>query len=221
MKIKFQEKIVIQLGENPWILIFLMFLELLFIILPGIISSKVEKKPFKEVILDMGFQKNNDILIKILAGFFIGSIFFLCSNYITLFFRDFIVRTVFSSEFVEQGQSGGIGTTPIQPNFIQIIILIILQIIIIGPCEEAFFRGFLIKKIENRLKLHYSIIISSIFFAFYHVPPFLVPITTIITFFGYYFTFGILLSLLFVNFEYSLIPCSIAHSCFNIFILLV
>ncbi len=162
MKIKFQEKIVIQLGENPWILIFLMFLELLFIILPGLISSTVEKKPFKEVILDMGFQKNDDILIKIVTGFFIGIIFFLCSNYITLFFRDFIVRTVFSSEFVEQGQSGGIGTTPIQPNFIQIIILIILQIIIIGPCEEAFFRGFLIKKIENRLKLHYSIIISSI-----------------------------------------------------------
>ncbi|KKM16824.1 hypothetical protein LCGC14_1681950 [marine sediment metagenome] len=221
MKIKFQEKIVIQLGENPWILIFLMFLELLFIILPGLISSTVEKKPFKEVILDMGFQKNDDILIKIVTGFFIGSIFFLCSNYIILFFRDFIVRTVFSSEFVEQGQSGRIGTTPIQPNFIQIIILIILQITIIGPCEEAFFRGFLIKKIENRLKLHYSIIISSIFFAFYHVPPFLVPITTIITFFGYYFTFGILLSLLFVNFEYSLIPCSIAHSCFNIFILIV
>ncbi len=169
----------------------------------------------------MGFQKNDDILIKIFTGIFIGSIFFLCGNYITLFFRDFIVRNIFNSKFVEQGQSGAIGTNPIQPNIIQIIILIILQIIIVGPCEEAFFRGFLIKKIENRLKIHYSIIITSIIFALYHVPPFLVPITTIITFFGYYFTFGILLSLLFVYFKYSIIPCSIAHSCFNIFILIV
>ena len=211
----------IQLGEDPWILISLMFLELLFIILPGMISSKLEKKPFKEIILDMGFQENENILIKLIAGVGLGILFFILGGYIVVFFRDVIIRNIFGSEFIQQAQQGAIVTTPIQPNLIQVFILILLQIIIIGPCEEAFFRGFLIKKIGEKLKISYSIIISSIFFALYHVPPFFVPMTTIVTFFGYYFTFGVLLSLIFTRFKYSLIPCSVAHSCFNILILLI
>ena len=211
----------IQLGENPWVLIGLIFLELLFIIIPALISSKLEKKPFQEIIKDMGFQKNDYLFIKVISGLSLGILFFFFGNYLIIFFRDFITRNLFGSDFVELGREGAISTEPIHPNLIQLVILVILNLIIIGPCEEAFFRGFLVKKLETKLKLTYSIVISSIFFTFYHVPPFLVPITTITTFFGYYFTFGLILSLIFVYFEYSLIPCSIAHSCFNILILLI
>ncbi len=211
----------IQLGENPWILIWLMFLELLFIIVPSFISSRIEKKRIIVIIIDMGFQKNEKIIIKIIAGISFGILFFFIGDYIIIFFRDFIVKNLFGVQFVQQGQSGSINVTPVQPNLVQIIILIILQIIIIGPSEEAFFRGFIIKKLNEKLKLPYSIIISTICFTIYHVPPFLVPLTTIVTFFGYYFTFGLLLSLIFINFENSIIPSSIAHSCFNILILLL
>ncbi|MFW9998888.1 MAG: lysostaphin resistance A-like protein [Candidatus Hodarchaeota archaeon] len=211
----------IQLGENPWILIGLTIFELLFVIVPALVSSKLEKISFKDAINQMGFQKNEDILIKIISGLSFGILFFFFGNYIIIFFRDFIVRNLFGSEFIELGQEGVIDTTPILPNLGQLIILVILQIIIIGPCEEAFFRGYLIQKIKTKLKISYSIIISSIFFTIYHLPPLLVPITTIITFFGYYFIFGILLSLIYVYYNYSIIPCSIAHSCFNILILLI
>ena len=146
---------------------------------------------------------------------------FFFGNYIILFFRDIIIRNIFGSEFVEAGEAGVISTSPILPNNIQLMILIILQIIIVGPCEESFFRGFLIQKLKTKLKLAYSIIISSFFFALYHLPPFLVPVTTIITFFGYYFTFGLILSLIFIYFDFSLIPCSTAHSLFNILILII
>lgn len=211
----------VQLGENPWILIGLIFLEIMFVIIPALISSKLEKKRFQDIIKDMGFQKNEDLIIKIISGLSLGILFFFFGSYLILFFRDFIIRNLLGSDFVELGQEGAISTEAINPNLIQIVILVILNLIIIGPCEEAFFRGFLIKKLESKLKLAYSIIISSIIFTFYHVPPFLVPVTTIITFSGYYLAFGLLLSLIFVYFEYSLIPCSIAHSCFNILILLI
>ncbi|MFX1427840.1 MAG: CPBP family intramembrane glutamic endopeptidase, partial [Promethearchaeota archaeon] len=102
----------------------------------------------------------------------------------------------------------------------QLAILIMLQIVLVGPCEEAFFRVFLINKFKEKVKITYSIIISSIFFTLYHVPPFIVPFTTVITFFGYFFTLGILLALIFVYFDFSLIPCSIAHSFFNILLFL-
>ncbi|MFW9988235.1 MAG: lysostaphin resistance A-like protein [Candidatus Odinarchaeota archaeon] len=212
---------VVQLGENPWILIGLITLELLFIIIPALIFSKLERRPFQEIIKDMGFQENENLLIKLTAGLGFGILFFFIGNYIIVFFKDFIVRNLFSSRFVEFGKEGAISTEPIHPDIIQLTIIIILNILIIGPCEEAFFRGFLIKKFKTKLNLIFSIILSSLIFTLYHVPPILVPITTIITYSGYYLVFGVLLSLIFVYFEYSIIPCSIAHSCFNILILLI
>lgn len=212
---------VIQLGENPWILIGLTFFEIMFVIIPALISSKLEKKTFTKVIKDMGFQKNEDLFIKILSGLSFGILFFFFGNNIFIFFRDIIIKNIFGSEFIEHGQEGAISTTPIQPNLMQLIILLILQLIVVGPCEEAFFRGFLIKKFGAKLKLIYSIIISSVCFTIYHVPPLLVPLTTIVTFSGYYFTFGLLLSFIFVYFDYSIIPCSIAHSCLNILLIVL
>ena len=150
-----------------------------------------------------------------------GILLFFLGNFLILFFRNVIVENLFGVGFIEQGQEGAITTTPIQPDIFQLSILIILQIIIIAPCEEAFFRAFIIKKFQVKIKLIYSIIISSTFFAFYHVPPILVPVTTIVTFFGYYFILGVCFALIFVYFNFSLIPCSVAHSCFNILVLLI
>ncbi len=211
----------IQLGEKPWILIGLIFLEILFVIIPAYISSKIEKKSFKELLFEMGFQKNDDILIKIIAGLSIGVIFFSFGNFILIFFRHIVIENLFGTKFIAEGQEGVISTIPFQPNIVQIIILVILQIIIIGPCEEAFFRGFIIKKLNVKMKIAYTVIISSILFSLYHVPPFLVPLATTITYFGYYFVFGVLLASIFIFFEYSLIPCSISHSCLNVLLLLV
>ena len=204
----------IELGQNPWILIGLALFEVLFILIPGLISSKLENKSFKDAVIEMGFQKNDDILIKVISGISFGIIFFFFGGYIIFFFRDIVISNIFGHEIVEAGEAGVISTSPIQPSNIQLIILIILQSTIIGPCEESFFRGFLIQKLKTKLNLVYSVIISSIIFTIYHVPPFLVPLATILTFFGYYFTFGLMLSLIYIYFDFSLIPCSIAHSVF-------
>ncbi|MFX1377527.1 MAG: CPBP family intramembrane glutamic endopeptidase [Promethearchaeota archaeon] len=211
----------LKLGENTWILIGLMFLEVSFVVFPALVSSKLMKTSFINEINEMGFQKNKKLFIKIISGLAFGLLFFFLSGVIITFFRDFIVRNLFGNEFVELAEIGAIDTAPIQPNLMQLVILIIIQMIITGPCEEAFFRGFLIKKFNLKLKSTYSILISSIFFSLYHVPPFLVPLPTIIMFFGYYFTFGLLLSSIFIIFNYSIIPCSIAHSFFNILLILI
>ncbi|MHA2129621.1 MAG: hypothetical protein ACW99L_06580, partial [Promethearchaeota archaeon] len=67
---------VIQIGENPWVLIGLIFLETLFVILPAFISSRIEKRTFRNILNEMGFQKNEEIFIKIVAGLSIGVLFF-------------------------------------------------------------------------------------------------------------------------------------------------
>lgn len=212
------------LGSDPWILIALIFLEVLFIIIPALIAMKIEKNTFKDQLNEMGFHKNEDPLpknlIKISAGIGIGIVFFLIGGYIIYFFYS-IVQVSFGPDFVSSGTEGAISTAPVEPNIIQIIILVTLQVALVGVCEEAFFRGFLLKKIDKEWKIGYALLISSVIFAFYHVPPFIVPITTIITYFGYYFTFGVLLSLVYIYSDYSLIPGIIAHALYNILLMML
>ena len=214
----------IELGQNPWLLIFLIFLEIFLVLIPGCIAAHIEKTSLQEQLKDMGFNnKINDLgnfSIKICLGICIGVFFYIISGYILFFFREILIKNFFGSVFLLRADEGSINSTPYRPNLIQLLIVLILQILIIGPCEEGFFRGFMLKKFDKKLKKFYLILISSLLFAIYHVPPFLVPTSTIITYLGYYFTFGILLALIFVKFKNSLIPGSIAHSIFNILIIL-
>jgi len=214
----------IDLGKDPNILILISFAEILFILVPSLITAKIEKKPYLVEVKELGFNVKNskltNILLKIFAGIIIGIFFFFISDLLLTFYIRFIIQNLFGAQFIQDGIGNAISTQPMNPSFIQLSLLIAIQIIFIGPCEEAFFRGFVINKSKYKVKLIYSIILSSFLFAIYHVPPFLVPFTTIITFFGYYFTFGILLSLVFVACKGSLLPSSIAHSSLNILLLI-
>ncbi|MFX1396724.1 MAG: lysostaphin resistance A-like protein [Promethearchaeota archaeon] len=215
----------LNIGENPVLLILLSFLEIFLILIPALIASLIEKTTIKVEIKNMGFQPSQgsrvDFVVKMLLGSVIGEILFLSAGYIMFFYRDIIVKTIFGKDFILIGRNNTINTNPICIEPIQLFFLIILQFVVIGPCEEGFFRGFLIKKCEKKFKRIYSIIFSSICFSFYHMPPFLVPLETIITLFGYYFTLGIILSILFIKTDYSLFSCSIAHSVFNSLIFII
>jgi len=213
----------INLGEDPSLLIAITFFEVFLILIPALIASKIEKRPIIEEFKEMGFQRKSNSLknlsLKIFLGLLIGTLFFFFSIFLYIF-TNFIVQTLFGTQFVEQGVENAITTEPFNPTITQLIIIITIQIIIVGPCEEGFFRGFIINKSQKKMKLIYSVILSTFIFTIYHVPPFLVPVSTIITFFGYFFTLGALLALTFIFFKNSLLPSSIAHSMFNILILI-
>jgi len=213
----------INLGKDPSLLIAITFFEIFLILIPAFIASKIEKRPIIEEFREMGFQKKPNSLknftLKIFLGLLIGTLFYFFSSFVVSI-TNFIVQTLFGTQFVEQGVENAITTVPFNPTITQLIIIITIQIIIVGPCEEGFFRGFIIKKSQKKMKLIYSVILSTFIFTIYHVPPFLVPVSTIITFFGYFFTFGMLLALTFIFFKNSLLPSSIAHSIFNILILI-
>lgn len=214
----------INLGATPLILILFITLELLLIIIPNLIASYVEKKSFKELLVDMGFSLSNYNIKRIISlisqGILIGVIFYFMGGLIFIFFVDVVIKNVLGTIFVENAINNAINVEPMNPQIIELVILIVLQILIVGPCEEGFFRGFILKKIKNKSNYLIALIISTLCFTLYHVPPILVPIPTIITFFGYYFTFGLLFGGLYRMYKESLIPSMVAHSLFNILVLI-
>ncbi len=213
----------INLGATPLILILFITLEILLIIIPNLIASYMEKKSFKEELVDMGFSLSNynikRIILLISQGVLIGVIFYLIGGWILIFFVDIVIKNVLGTGYVENAIQNAINVDPINPQIIELVIIIVLQILIVGPCEEGFFRGFILKKIKNKSNYFLALTISSFCFTIYHIPPFLVPLSTIITFFGYYFTFGLLFGGLYRINKDSLLPCIIAHSLFNILVL--
>ncbi|MBD3195552.1 MAG: CPBP family intramembrane metalloprotease [Candidatus Lokiarchaeota archaeon] len=210
---------------DPWILISITFLELLFLIIPTYIAKTIETNSLKEQFIDLGFTKSDDSIpnigAKIILGFILGIFFFLIGGYILYFFTIVVVSNLFGADFLVDAQKGAISTQPLQPNILQLFILIMQQIFIIAVCEEFFFRAFLIEKISYKLNVIHAMIISSLFFAIYHVPPFLVPLSTIITYFGYYFFFALLLGTLYIVLNQSLLSVIVAHSTFNILVILL
>ena len=214
----------INLGATPIILILFITLELLLIIIPNLIASYVEKKSFKEELVDMGFSLSNynikRILLLISQGILIGVIFYFIGGWIFIFFVDIVIKNVLGTVFVENAINNTINVEPMNPQIIEFVIIIVLQVLIVGSCEEGFFRGFVLKKIKNKSKYYIALIISALCFTFYHIPPILVPISTIITFFGYYFTFGLLFGVLYRINKESLLPNIVAHSLFNILVLI-
>ena len=120
----------IDLGVYPWILIGIMFLELLLILIPALIASKIENTSIQKELKFMGFQKNDDSqlnnIMKVLAGISIGFILFLISGYILFFFKTLVVENILGYMFVKNAEEGTINTTPLAPNLFQLIIIMAL-----------------------------------------------------------------------------------------------
>jgi len=206
-------------------LTFLIVLESIILFIPVSISALIEKKSLKTEFKEIGFSRSSksifDTFLKFILGLDIGIFLYLLRGYFLFFYKDILITNLFGIEFVKQGVTNIINTEPIQPDPLEITLIIILRTLITSPSEEGFFRGFLIQKSNLKLKMRYIVIISSTFFTVYHLPPFLVPIQSIITYFGYFFLLGFLFAIIFIYSNRSLIVCIIAHSVFNILILVI
>jgi len=214
---------MIALGTDPWILILLTLLELSFIFIPTSIAAKAEKTTLRNQFEELGIYEiaqTNFSQIKLATlGLIIGIFLFFIGD-IIYFLNISLIQELVGERFIKNAQESAISTQPVKPSILQFIIIFVLQFIVVAVSEEIFFRAFLIKKFNRKLKPIYSVLISSIFFTLYHIPPFIVPITTIITYFGYYFILGLLLSITYLSFNYSLIQNILAHGMFNVLILL-
>jgi membrane protease YdiL (CAAX protease family) len=212
-----------QSGSNNLLLILIAFLELLLLAIPITFIYFLKKEPLSYQLKSMGFDHSRynlkRVLICIFEGILIGSLFLLIANWL-IYSSEIIVSYIFGDAFIQDAINNAINVEPTRPNPLELTIIVLLQFLIVGPCEEGFFRGFLFKKLRNKLNFILSLLLSSAIFAFYHVPPFIVPLSTITFYFGYFFALGILLTLLYSLNKGLLLPCIITHSIFNMIVLI-
>ena len=212
-----------QTGSNNLILILITFLELLLLVIPIIFVYIFKKQSLFSQLKSIGFDRSKynskRVLICIFEGTLIAILFSLIASWL-IYSSIIVVSYIFGDAFVQNAINNAIYVEPTRATPVELTIFVILQFMIVAPCEEGFFRGFLFKKLNNKLNFSVSLLLSSTIFAFYHIPPCIVPFSTITFYFGYFFTFGILLSLLYSLNRGLLLPCIIAHAIFNTIVLI-
>jgi membrane protease YdiL (CAAX protease family) len=107
-----------------------------------------------------------------------------------------------------------VDTSPPSLSPFELIITVILNFAIVGLAEEFCFRGVLLKEFSKKSKFR-GLLISSGFFMIYHVFPGIVPLSTFLTFWLYYFIFGVILAGITLLNKGDLIMAIIAHGSFN------
>ena len=204
--------------------------ELIFIIIPMIVF-KIQKKDlkyeFRHRIIPNEMQNRNFWfrLADIIMGIFIGIFFYYFGGLLAVTIKNVIIK-IMGEEFYNIASEGSVNTTPPPPPPDPLIIwtLIIIGVIVIfvtvAFAEEFCFRGVLLKEFNHKNKV-FGVILSSALFMLFHVFPVIVPWATFLTFWLYYFAFGVLLSLITIFQKGDLIVSIVAHGTFNSIIWIV
>ena len=199
--------------------------ELIFFVVIPMIVFKIQKKDLKyefrhriipnEMLHRNGWLRLADIIFGILFGvcfYFFGGLLSSTIRKVIIFFL--------GSDFYNTASAGSVNTTPPPPPPDPLIIwtLIIVGVIVIfvtvAFAEEFCFRGVLLKEFNHKNKV-FGVILSSFLFMLFHVMPGIVPWSTFMTFWLYYFSFGVLLSLITMFQKGDLIVSIVAHGTFN------
>jgi len=157
---------------------------------------------------------------RILLGLMIGFCFYYLASFM-ISTTQFLVVSAFGEDFYRIADEGSIDITPNLISVPELLIILSVNFILVGPCEELFFRGVLFRDFKSAYGNKIAIVSSSLIFGIYHIPPFIVPFQTIITFLPYYSLMGFFLALI-VNFQDGDLTSAItAHAFFNSFLMIL
>ncbi|TFG19279.1 MAG: CPBP family intramembrane metalloprotease [Promethearchaeota archaeon] len=199
-----------------WIFLGLSCLEFIFLIGPAIYFKKVRKESIYESLISKSFPSKRSYLSRlgdigagIAAGVFLNLI-----ALGVLYTTFYSIVGLFGEDFYNVANTGSIDVSPNAVSIGEAICTILIYFVIVGVCEEYFFRSVLFIELKKVLK-NWSYIINGVVFALFHVFPGIVPIQTTVTYFFYYFIIGILFCILLDSQNSDLLSNIIAHGVFN------
>ncbi|MHA1727340.1 MAG: lysostaphin resistance A-like protein [Promethearchaeota archaeon] len=205
----------LELASSTLEFVLVSLFELLFLLVSLIfflVRKRSPKKEFKKILSPEKRQISVQIA-DIFLGIGVGLFFYFLGKLILKLNIQGIIL-IFGEDFYLTGVGGTVNVTPPNKTLLDLILSISVSFLLVGFCEEFFFRGFLFKEFSMKSK-KIGGLTSSLIFSIYHVFPGIVPIQTTVTFFLYYLIMGILFVILLYYRKGQILSAIIAHGTFN------
>ncbi len=212
--------------SNPFFLVFTMLVTYVLLIFPLWYAGKYLQNPkLKNRLTILGFTSKDyelkGIFKEILIGLaFAGTgILLVAGASISI---ELILRYIFGVSIMQEGHSSDTEVIITGMDILVLILMIIMMILVVGPAEEACFRGFMMKGLNRTLGKKGGLFLTAFIFASLHLVGLIIyifnPIVMLILFvllFVPYFAISIMLGLLFNWRDENLIACIICHGVYN------
>ena len=217
---------------NPFFALFSTLAELLLILIPIWYVKKYLKNPSLENRLTLlgfttkGYDRKR-LFKEILIGIaFAGvGIFVVVGASIGI---ELFLRYVFGVRIIHESPSSDVEVIITGMDIFVLILMMLMMIFIVGPCEEILFRGFMQRGLVRTLGDTWGILITAIIFAAIHLVILFLyilnPIVFIILFiymFVPYIAISLMLGLLFRWRDENLVAVIVTHGVYNSLTLLI
>ncbi|MBD3196190.1 MAG: CPBP family intramembrane metalloprotease [Candidatus Lokiarchaeota archaeon] len=216
------------LNSTVFLIVFSLF-EYIFILIPFLYVGLFLERPTignRLAILGLTTKRKTGLetIQEILLGVIFAIIALILVNLISLFL-EFIMSFFFNLEsiFGTQTPTSETDLYIASSNIIEIVLLVIIMIVVIGPSEEVAFRGFMQKGLSRTLGRNLGLIITALIFTGIHLISIAVialesaigAIVAFILLFFPYFVISLLLGYLFIWRNENLIAPTITHGIYN------
>jgi hypothetical protein len=226
------DNVLMAIITNPLLVVFATLAELILIIIPLWYIKKYLKNPNLENRLALlGFttkeydQKGilREILIGI--GFAVIGLFLVAISSLGI---ELFLRYVLGVRIIREPAGSDAGVVITGMDIFVLVLMVIMMLVIVGPCEEILFRGFMQRALVRNLGDKWGILITAIIFAAIHLVGLIIYIFNPIIFgilfiylFAPYIAISLMLGLLFRWRDENLIAVIVTHGVYNSLTLII
>ncbi len=218
--------------SNPFFMVLSTLAELILILIPIWYIKKYLQNPSLENRLTLlgfttkGYDRNQvfkEILIGI-AFAFVGILVVVAAS----LGIELLLRYAFGVRIIREGAGGNVEVIITGMDVLILILMILVMIFIVGPCEEILFRGFMMKGLTRTLGDTWGLILTAFIFAIIHLVGLLVyilnPLVFLILFIyllAPFFAISLMLGLLYRWREENLVAVTVTHGVYNSLTILI
>ena len=223
---------VISIISNPFFIVLSTLAELILIIIPIWYVKKYLRNPSLENLLDLlgftikGYDRSK-LFKEILIGIAFAFIGILLVAGASIGIEAFL-RYVLGVRIIREGPSNDVEYIITGMDILVLILMILMMLFIVGPCEEILFRGFMQRGLVRTLGDTWGILITAIIFAAIHLVTLILyildPIVFLILFiylFAPYIAISLMLGLMFRWRNENLVAVIVTHGVYNSLTLLI
>ena len=217
---------------SPFFMVISTLAELLLMLIPIWYIKKYLQNPSLENRLTLlgfttkGYDKNQlikEVLIGI-AFAFVGILVVVAAS----LGIELLLRYAFGVQIIHEGAGSNVEYIITGMDILILILMILVMIFIVGPCEEMLFRGFMMKGLTRTLGDTWGLILTAFIFAIIHLVGLLIyilnPIVFLILFIymlAPYFAISLMLGLMYRWRGENLIAVTVTHGVYNSITILI